>query len=228
MSTPSSSLRAVLAEGFWSNNTALVGLLGLCPLLAITTSIVNGLALGLATLGVWIITSTAVSLLRNALSPAIRIPFAVLVAATLVTCIDLIAHAALDELHTELGIFIPLIVTNCAIVVHAETVATRRSVGVAFASAAASGLGFLAVLTTLGALRELVGHGTLLAGLPMLAGEAAASVRLALPVDGVLVAVLPPGAFFGLAALLAARNLIAGDRPAPAASPAQGAAERAR
>lgn len=227
MSTPSNSLRAVLAEGFWGNNTALVGLLGLCPLLAITTSAVNGFALGLATLAVWVITSTLVSLLRNALLPAVRIPFAVLVAAVLVTCIDLVAHAVFAELHAALGIFVPLIVTNCAIVVHAETVATRRHAGVAFGSAAAAALGFLAVLTTLGALRELVGRGTLLAGLPMLFGDAVSSVRLSLPVDGVFVAVLPPGALFGLAALLALRNLIARERPARAASHATGAAERA-
>lgn len=219
-------MRAVLAEGFWGNNTALVGLLGLCPLLAITTSAVNGFALGLATLAVWVITSTAVSLLRNVLLPAVRIPFAVLVAATLVSCIELVTHALFDELHTALGIFIPLIVTNCAIVVHAETVATRRPAGIAFASAAAAASGFLAVLTVLGALRELVGRGTLLAGLPMLLGEAASSVRLSLPADGVLVAVLPPGALFGLAALLAVRNLIVRERPASAA-PAAGAVERA-
>lgn len=228
MSMPTNPLRAVLAEGFWDNNVALVRLLGLCPLLAVTTSTVNGLALGMATFGVLVVTSTVVSLLRGVLLPAARIPFAVLITATLVTCVDLLTNALFDELHETLGLFIPLIVTNCAIVAHAEAVASRRSVGIAVSSAAATGCGFLAVLVALGALRELVGQGTLLAGLPMLAGEAAAPFRLALPFDGVLVALLPPGAFFGLAVLLAARNLLARERPAPSPSPAAVTAEPTR
>jgi electron transport complex protein RnfE len=212
-----SDFRTVVAAGFWRNNMALVQMLGLCPLLAVTTSVVNGLALGLATAGVLTLTNTVISLLRRALIPIVRIPLFVLIIAALVTCIDLLTNALLDDLHQVLGLFIPLIVTNCAVLAQAETVASRKPVGEAFFTGLATGLGFLAVLVTLGALRELFGHGTLFAGMPMLAGEATAWLAMKMPFDGMLVAILPPGAFFGMAALLALRNRLTRERPAPAA-----------
>jgi electron transport complex protein RnfE len=194
------------AAGLWRNNLALVQLLALCPLLAVTTSVVNGLALGLATTGVLVVTNTVVSLLRRALIPSLRIPLSLLVIASLVTCVDLLTHAVLDDLHEVLGLFIPLIVTNCGVLAQAQTVASRRPVLESLLSGLATGVGFLGVLVTLGALREVLGHGTLLAGMPLLAGEWSAGLRIDLPFDGMLVAVLPPGAFFGMALLLALRN----------------------
>jgi electron transport complex protein RnfE len=211
-------LSDVVATGFWRDNAALVRLLGLCPLLAITTSAVNGLALGLATLAVLVVANTLVSLLRRALIPAVRIPLFVLIAASLVTCVDLLSNALLDDLHESLGFFIPLIVTNCALLAQAENVASRRPVGEALLSGLATGLGFMAVLTALGGLRELLGHGTLFAGMPMLLGERYAGLELRLPFGGMLVAILPPGAFFGMAALLALRNRLTRERAAPAAA----------
>jgi len=195
-------------DGLWRNNPALVQLVGLCPLLAVTTSVVNGLTLGLATLAVLLATNVLISLLRGALVPSVRIPLFVLIIASLVTSIDLLTNALFYDLHEVLGLFIPLIITNCAILAQAETVASREPVLVSAASGMATGLGFLAVLVLLGALREAFGGGTLFAGFEMLLGPVGTSLRITLPIDGMLVAVLPPGAFFGLAVLLAARNLI--------------------
>jgi len=220
----SSNLREATA-GLWRNNLALVQLLGLCPLLAVTTTLVNGLALGLATMAVLVLTSTAVSLLRRVLLPAVRIPLFVLLVASFVTCVDLLSNAVFDELHEVLGIFIPLIVANCSLVAHAETVANRRPVWFALLAALATGFGFLAVLMALGALRELLGHGTLFAGVEMLAGENSTWITLDLPFDGALVAILPPGAFFGVALLLALRNrLTRASAPALAVAPTSSSA----
>ena len=190
----------------WHDNLALVQLLALCPLLAVTTSVVNGVALGLATTAVLLVTNTLFSLLRNALTPSVRIPLFVVVIASLVTCVDLLSHAVLDDLHEVLGLFIPLIVTNCGLLAQAEAVASRRPVVESLLSGLATGVGFLGVLVLLGALREALGHGTLLADAPMLAGEWSAALRIDLPFSGMLVAILPPGAFFGMALLLALRN----------------------
>lgn len=203
-----SSISSAFGEGLWRNNAALVQLLGLCPLLAVTTTVVNGLTLGLATAGVVTATNTVISLMRRALVPVVRIPLFVLIIASLVTCVDLLTNALLFELHEILGLFIPLIITNCAILAQAETVASRQPVLVSAASGLATGLGFLVVLVTLGALREAVGNGTLFAGFTMLVGDTADGWVVNLPFDGMLAAVLPPGAFFGLAVLLALRNLI--------------------
>ena len=193
--------RTLVADGLWRNNLALVQLLGLCPLLAVTTTLVNGLALGLATTAVLTMTNAVISTMRKTLVPIVRIPLFVLIIASLVTCIDLLTNALLDDLHVVLGLFIPLIVTNCAVLAQAETVASRKPVGAATLSGFATGLGFLGALTALGALRELFGQGTIFANFPLLFGERAAGLRIELPFDGMLVAVLPPGAFFGMAIL---------------------------
>lgn len=207
-----SELRQALYRGIWEQNPALIQLLGLCPLLAITTTLVNGLVLGVATLLVILATNTIVSGLRWAIVPAVRIPLFVLIIASFVTTIDLLLNAVFHEIYQVLGLFIPLIVTNCAILAQAETVASRSGVGTAAVSGAAAGLGFTIVLVLLGAMRELLGQGTLLAGLDLVLGDSARGLTLTLPFDGALVAVLPPGAFFGLAALLAARNFLVARR----------------
>ena len=209
----------LLADGFWRRNVALVQLLGLCPLLAITTTLVNGLALGLATTAVLMATNSIVSLIRGALVPSVRILVFVLIIASLVTTVDLLTNAFFHDLHEVLGLFIPLIITNCAILAQAETVASQRRIDSAVLAGLASGLGFAAVLVLLGALRELVGLGTLFSGMEMLLGDAAGGMQFDLPFDGMLAAVLPPGAFFGLALLIALRNRLTGAAEAGGTAP---------
>ena len=198
----------LFADGFWRNNAAFVQLLGLCPLLAITTTLVNGLALGIATTLVLIATNSVVSLIRGALAPSVRILIFVLIIASLVTTVDMLTNAFFHDLYRVLGLFIPLIITNCAILAQAESVASRSRIDRAALSGLATGLGFAAALVLLGGLREIVGLGTLFSGMQLLFGEAARGVYLDLPYDGMLAAILPPGAFFGLAALIAVRNYL--------------------
>jgi electron transport complex protein RnfE len=202
--------RRIWRDGLWDNNPGLVQLLGLCPLLAVSNTAVNGLALGLATLFVLLVSSTLVSLLRGAWRPEIRIPAFVLIIASAVTAIDLVVQAFFSDLSRSLGIFIPLIVTNCTILGRAEAFASRRPVGAAAQDALAQGLGFAAVLLVLGAAREMIGQGTLLAGADMLFGPAAAGWEIAvLPFDdGLLLAVLPPGAFILLGLMVAGRQFL--------------------
>jgi electron transport complex protein RnfE len=200
-------------EGLWRNNPALVQLLGLCPLLAVTTTVVNGLLLGLATAAVLLLTNVAVSLMRAALVPVVRIPLFVLIIASLVTSIDLLTSALFFELHRTLGLFIPLIITNCAILAQAETVASRQPVLYSAASGLSTGFGFAAVLVVLGGMREVLGSGTLFAGMDLLFGPPAGALQLQLGFEGMLIAILPPGAFFGLAALLAIRNALTAKAP---------------
>ncbi len=208
--------KTIFVDGVWRNNPALVQLLGLCPLLAITNTLVNGLALGLATTAVLVASNITVSLLRGVLVPAARIVVFVLIIASLVTIVDLLSNAYLHDLHETLGLFIPLIVTNCAILAQAEIFASRRSVGVAALGGFSTGAGFTGALVALGGLREIVGQGTLFVGLDQLIGGIAAGAHLDLPFDGILIAVLPPGAFLGLALLIALKNRLARDLPGTA------------
>jgi len=215
MNETASSLREATAP-VWRDNMALAQLLGLCPLLAVTTTLVQGVALGLASAALVVISSTTLSLLRRVLVPPTRLLLTLLILAALVSALDLVTEAVLYDLHSALGIFVPLIVVNSGLLAHAENVASRRSVGFTLLSAAATGLGFLLALAALGALREVLGRGTLLAGIEMVGGDGAFVVQL--PWNGTLVATLPPGAFFGLALLLALRNRLA--RKAPSSGPA--------
>lgn len=203
--TPTSSWHEATAP-LWRNNMALAQLLGLCPLLAVTTTLVNGLSLGLASAAVIVVSSSLLAALKRVLTPAARVPVAVLILAALVTVIDMLTEAVFYDLHGQLGIFVPLIVVNTGLLAHAENVASRHSVAFTFLSALSTGLGFLLAFIALGAFREIVGHGTLFAGIELLAGDAYRGLALELPVHGVLVAILPPGAFFGLGLLLALRN----------------------
>lgn len=212
----------IVRNGLWSNNPGLVQLLGLCPLLAVSNSVINALGLGLATLLVLTASNVAVSAIRNVVRDEIRIPVFVLVIAAFVTTVELAMNAWLHELYTVLGIFIPLIVTNCAIIGRAEAFASRNPVGHAALDGFMMGLGFALALVALGALRELLGRGTLLADADLLFGPVAAGWTLTIIPDfrGFLLAVLPPGAFIGLALLIAAKNAFERrqQRPAPAAS----------
>ncbi len=196
-----------LREGLWENNPGLVQLLGLCPLLAVTNTFVNGLGLGLATLFVVTCSNGLVSLTRSLIRDEIRIPMYVLIIASLVTCIELIFKAWFPYLDRSLGIFIPLIVTNCTIVARAEVFASRNPLGRSLFDGVAMGLGFLALLCALGAFRELIGMGSILSRLDMLFGGDPMQ-GLVLFDGGFLLAVLPPGAFFGLALAVAGKNYI--------------------
>ncbi len=196
-----------LREGLWENNPGLVQLLGLCPLLAVTNTFVNGLGLGLATLFVVTCSNGLVSLTRSLIREEIRIPMYVLIIASLVTCIELLFKAWFPYLDRSLGIFIPLIVTNCTIVARAEVFASRNPLGRSLLDGLSMGAGFLALLCALGAFRELVGMGSVLSRLDMLFGGEPMR-GLVLFDGGFLLAVLPPGAFFGLALAVAGKNYI--------------------
>ena len=200
----------ILKDGMWTQNTGFVALLGLCPLLAVSSSVVNGLGLGLATTLVLLTSNVAVSLIRNLVRPEVRIPVFVMVIACVVTAVELAMHAFLPGLYTVLGIFIPLIVTNCCVIGRAEAFAFKNGVAKAAVDGIATGLGFLLALVLLGALREAVGQGTLFAQADLLFGEFGKGLTLHLIDDyrGFLLAILPPGAFIGLGCLIAVKNVL--------------------
>lgn len=199
---------AQIWQGLWTSNPALVQSLGLCPLLAVSTTVVNGFGLGLATLVTLVASNVTVSLIRNLIPREVRIPVYVLVIACAVTMIDLGLQAYLPELNDSLGIFIPLIVTNCVIIARAEAFASKNGVGRSFVDAVAMGVGFTFVLVVLGSMRELLGYGTLFQRADLIFGEGARNLTLTLVDDyrGFLLAVLPPGAFIGLGLLIALKN----------------------
>lgn len=196
-----------LQTGLWQDNPGLVQLLGLCPLLAVTTTFVNGLGLGIATLFVLTCSNVLVSATRRWIQHDVRIPIYVLIIASLVTCIELIFKAWFPSLDRSLGIFIPLIVTNCAIIARAEVFASRNSVFSSLADGIGMGIGFTALLVAIGFFRELIGQGSIFSRMEMLVGGDAMS-GLTLVDGGWLLAVLPPGAFFCLALAVAAKSAI--------------------
>lgn len=217
----------IAREGLWRNNPGLVQLLGLCPLLAISTTLVNGLGLGLATLFVLTLSNSVVSLARRALREEIRIPVFVLIIAALVTAVELLMNAFFHGLYNILGIFIPLIVTNCIIIGRAEAYAARQPLLLAALDGMMMGLGFTLVLMLLGGLRELIGQGTLLADAHLMFGPVARDWTVHVfgaNYHGFLLAILPPGAFFGLGLLIALKNWIDARLAAPAVEPAVTAA----
>ena len=205
------SNRQLLINGLWTNNPGLVQLLGLCPLLAVTTNAVSGLGLGLATLVTMLGANITVSLLRRHISTEIRIPVFVLIIATFVTTVEFLMSAFFYGLYQVLGLFIPLIVTNCSIIGRAEAFAVRHGPWPAALDALAMGTGFALVLIALGAFRELLAQGTVLSGAAQLLGTWATVVEIhAVPMSsGLLLAALPPGAFMGLGVLIAAKNAFA-------------------
>jgi electron transport complex protein RnfE len=197
-------------QGLWKNNPALVQLLGLCPLLAVTGTVVNGLGLGLATTLVLLGSNITVSLVRNFVPNEIRIPIFVMVIAAFVTVVELVMHAYTFELYQALGIFIPLIVTNCAIIGRAEAYASKNPVQFAAFDGLAMGIGFTIILVVLGGMRELLGYGTLLSGADLLLGDWAKALEIQMFTTDAnfLLAILPPGAFLGMGLLIAAKNII--------------------
>ncbi|HHM05464.1 MAG TPA: electron transport complex subunit E [Gammaproteobacteria bacterium] len=209
---------ALARDGLWHNNPALVQILGMCPLLAVSSTVVNGLGLGLATTLTLVLSNLTVSAIRHQVTPEIRIPVFVLIIAAFVTAIELAMNAYFHELYKILGIFIPLIVTNCAILARAEAYASKNPVLPSAVDGLMMGLGFTAVLVTLGAMREIIGFGTLFSQLHLMFGEGARGMTLTLFEDyrGYLLAILPPGAFIGLGLLVALKNVIDGRRQARA------------
>jgi len=183
-----------LRTGLWKDNPGLVQLLGLCPLLAVTTTTINGVGLGIATLLVLTCSNALVSATRRWIRQEIRIPIYVLIIASLVTCVELIFKAWFPTLDRSLGIFIPLIVTNCAIVARAEIFASRNTIGASIVDGLGMGAGFAALLIALGIFRELVGQASILG--------------FSFAESGFLLAILPPGAFFALALAVALKNRI--------------------
>lgn len=200
----------IAKEGLWTNNAVLVQMLGLCPLLAVSNSVINALGLGLATIAVLILSNTCISLIRNIVRPEIRLPVFVIIIASVVTAIELVMHAWFHELYLILGIFIPLIVTNCSIIARAEAFASKNSLDKAAFDGLMMGLGFTLVLVVLGAMREIIGLGTLFANAHIMFGDGMQWLTMTVIPDyeGFLLAILPPGAFMGLAFLLALKNYI--------------------
>lgn len=221
----------LLKNGLWHNNQGLVALLGLCPLLAVTSTAANGLGLGLATAATLVMTNGIVSATRRWLRSEIRIPMFVLIIACVVTAIELLMNAHLHQLYLVLGIFLPLIVTNCSVIGRAEAYASKQPVLHAMMDGFSMGLGFTAVLVVLGCIRELIGYGTLFRGADVLFGPLAAGLTVHVFDDyqGFLLAILPPGAFVGLAVLIALKNkldaIASRDRTAVQQELSQSAAE---
>ena len=219
--------REITHNGLWKNNVALVQLLGLCPLLAVTSTVINGLGLGIATLITLVLSNSIVSLIRGFVRSEVRLPVFVLIIASVVTIVELTMKAMFYDLYLVLGIFIPLIVTNCAIIGRAEGFASRNAIGPAALDGLMMGLGFLVVLLVLGGMREIIGFGTLFAHAELMFGDGAKALMIEINPDypGFLLAVLPPGAFFGLALLIVAKNWFDLRRPLP--QPLEAAADSA-
>ena len=200
--------KRIFLDGLWQQNTGLVVLLGLCPLLAVSGTVVNAIGLGLATTLTLVFSNLAVSLARGVLRPEIRIPAYVLIIASVVTVIQLLMQAWFHDLYRVLGIFIPLIVTNCAIIGRAEAFASRNTPLPSVIDGLATGLGFGLALVALGVFREIVGRGTLMSQAQLMFGDLGESFQITLFPNhpGFLLVMLPPGAFICLGLLIAGRN----------------------
>jgi len=200
----------IIHNGLWKQNPGVVQLLGLCPLLAISTSVVNGVSLGLATALVMAIAGAAISVVRDIVPNEIRIPVFILIIAVIVTVIQFAINAYMHELYLVLGIFIPLIVTNCIVLARTEVFASKQAPLPAALDGLVMGIGLTLVLTLLGGMRELLGQGTLLSGIDLALGDAAKKFVMTVIPDypGFLLAMLPPGAFIGLGLLIALKNYL--------------------
>jgi electron transport complex protein RnfE len=204
------TLKKIIIDGLWRNNPGLVQLLGLCPLLAVTNSLINAFALGLATLFVLVMSNISISLLRNFIPHTIRIAVFVIIIASVVTTVQILMNAYAHQLYLSLGIFLPLIVTNCVIIGRAESYASKQKVTSAALDGFMMGFGFMIVLIALGAAREILGHGTLFSGADILLGTLGQNLMIEVfHFDhAFLLALLPPGAFFALGFLIAFKNWV--------------------
>lgn len=199
----------VFKDGLWSQNVVFAQMLALCPTMAVTTSGTNGLGMGLATTAVLVVSNVLVALIRDFVSPQVRIPVFVVLIATLVTLVDMSLNAWLHDLYKVLGLFIALIVVNCAILGRAEAYASKSPVLASALDGLGMGLGFTLALTIIGLVRELLGSGTLFAQASLLLGSAFAFLETTVIPNygGVLLMILPPGGFLVLGFLLAAKRI---------------------
>jgi electron transport complex protein RnfE len=200
----------ILKNGLYDNNQAFVALLGLCPLLAVSNTVINSLGLGIATTFTLIASNFIISLLRNLIPNEIRLPLFVLIIACIVTIVELLMKAWFYELYKILGIFIPLIVTNCVILGRAEMFASKNPPEKAWQDGFAMGLGFTVALLLLGGMREILGTGMLFSHADLMFGEMAKNWQITVfkNYSGMLLAILPPGAFIGLGLLIALQNVL--------------------
>ncbi len=213
------SYAEIAKNGLWSQNTGLVQLLGMCPLLATSTSIVNGMGLGLATALVMSLSNGTVAVIRNFVPVEVRIPVFIIIIAVLVTMVQMLMNAFVHPLYLVLGIYIPLIVTNCLVLARVEAFASKNRLLPSMLDGLSMGLGLTGVLAVLGGMREFFGQGTLLSGIDNVLGPSGKDLVLqVLPhYQGFLLATLPPGAFIGLGLLIALRNHLVNRKvPAPA------------
>ena len=210
MSTDTISYKEIIWNGLWKNNAGIVALLGLCPLLAVSATVVNGVSLGLATALVMTCSNGAVSIVRSWVPSEIRIPVFILIIAVLVTIIQLAMNAYMQPLYLVLGIFVPLIVVNCNVLGRAEAFASKNPVMPSLVDGFMVGFGLTLTLGALGAMREIFGKGTLFSGIDLALGESAKGMVITVFPDyqGFLFAILPPGAFLGLGLLIAGKNWI--------------------
>lgn len=201
--------KAIMRNGLWDKNIVFSQMLALCPLLAVTSSATNGLGMGLATLVVMIITGLIISALRNIITPEVRIPVFVLIIAAIVTLVDMSMNAWLHDLYKVLGLFVPLIVTNCAILGRAESFAFKNPIAPSILDGLMMGIGFTLALVILGAVREIIGSGTLFANASLLLGNTFSFLELTIIPNyrGFLLMILPPGGFLALGFLLAAKRI---------------------
>lgn len=198
----------IFYNGVWKQNTGVVQLLGMCPILAVSSSVVNGVALGLATAVVMALSGGAIAPIRTFVPNEIRIPVFILIIAVLVTVVQYLMNAYMYGLYVVLGIFIPLIVTNCIVLARVEAFASKNPALPSALDGFAMGLGLTAVLAVLGGMREIFGHGTLFSGIDLALGEATKDwvIHVIPNYKGFLLAILPPGAFIGLGCLIAGKN----------------------
>ncbi|AWI78083.1 electron transport complex subunit RsxE [Parazoarcus communis] len=219
----------IVRDGVWRQNVVFTQMLALCPLMAVTSTATNGLGMGLASTAVLVLSNAIVAAIRNFVSPSVRIPTFIVLIATLVTLVDMSLNAWLHDLHKVLGLFIALIVVNCAILGRAEAFASRQPVLSSIVDGIAMGLGFTLALIVLGATREVLGSGTLFASASLLLGESFRFLEITVIPDykGFLMMILPPGGFLALGFLMALQRHVetrrAHQTPAPEALPAEGA-----
>ncbi len=188
---------AAFANGIVTENPTFRLVLGTCPTLAVTTSAINGVGMGIATMFVLVFSNLFISLLRNIIPSKVRIPCFVVVIATFVTIVQMVLEAYVPSLHNSLGLYIPLIVVNCIILGRAEAYASKNPVMLSIADGIGMGVGFTLALTIMGAIREILGAGTLF-GINILGSS----------FQPVLVMILAPGAFFVYGGLIGILNKI--------------------
>ncbi len=200
----------ITKDGLWDNNVVFAQMLALCPTLAVTGSATNGLGMGLATTAVLVVSNMLISALRQFISAEVRIPVYVVFIATLVTLVDMVLNAWVHDLYKVLGLFIALIVVNCAILGRAESYASKNAVLPSAVDGLMMGLGFTFALVLIGGIREVIGSGTLFAQAHLLLGESFAFLETTLipHYKGYLLMILPPGGFLVVGFLLAAKRVL--------------------